>query len=81
MAGVQTGTILGHLLGSLEIKNHLDVGAAERYRKYYMGEGGGFPRVRAVVNLVNPKSLVVCLSIKGARKSELTNLLVGWMQI
>jgi len=26
--------------------------AAEWRREYYMGEGGGFPRVRAVVNLV-----------------------------
>jgi len=26
----------------------------ERHRKYYMGEGGGFPRVRVVVSLVSP---------------------------
>jgi len=44
-----------------------------------MGEGGGFPRVRAVVNFVNPKSPVICPSIKGVPESELTNLLVGWM--
>jgi hypothetical protein len=25
-------------------KSHSDVGAAERHRKYYMGEGGGFPQ-------------------------------------
>jgi len=31
---------------------HLDVGAAERRRVYYMGDGGGIPRVRAVVSLV-----------------------------
>jgi hypothetical protein len=30
-----------------------------------------------VVNLVNPKSPVACLSTKGAPESELTNLLVG----
>ncbi len=46
-----------------------------------MGEGGGFPRVRAVVSLVSPKSPVACLSTKGAPKSELTNLLVGLMQV
>jgi hypothetical protein len=46
-----------------------------------MGEGGGFPRVRAVVSLVSPESPVVCPSTKGAPKSEQTNLLVGWMQI
>ncbi len=46
------------------IKSHSDVGAAERRREYYMGEGGGFPQVRAVVSLVNPKSPVVCPSTK-----------------
>jgi hypothetical protein len=29
------------------------------YREYYMGEGGGFPWVRAVVSLVNPELPVV----------------------
>jgi hypothetical protein len=81
MARVQTGTISRLLLGSLRIKSHSDVGAAERHREYYMGEGGGFPRVWAVVNLVSPESFVVCPSTKGVPESELTNLLVGWMQI
>ncbi len=79
--GVQTGTISGLLLGSPGIKNHSDVGAAERRREYYMGEGGGFPRVRAVVSFVSRKLPVACPSIKGAPKSELTNLLVGLMQV
>jgi hypothetical protein len=39
-----------------------------------MGEGGGFPRVRAMVSLVNPESLVACPSTKGAPESDLTNL-------
>jgi hypothetical protein len=30
-------------------KNHLDVPSAWSCREYYKGEGGGFPRVRAVV--------------------------------
>ncbi len=30
----------------------LDVASVKSYRVYYMGEGGGFPRVRAVVSLV-----------------------------
>ncbi len=81
MAGVQTGTILGILLGSLGTKSHSNVGAVERRRKYYIGEGGGFPRVRAVVSLVSPESPMACPSTKGAPKNELTNLLVGWMQI
>jgi hypothetical protein len=43
-----------------------------------MGEGGGFPRVRAVVSLVSPKSPVAHPSTKGVPENELTNLwLVG----
>ncbi len=49
----------------------------ERHKEYYMGEGGGFPQVRAVVSLVSPESLVVCPSTKGAPESDVTNLLVG----
>jgi hypothetical protein len=65
-------------LGSLRIKSHLDAGAVERRRKYYMGEGGRFPQVQAVVNLVNPELPVACPSTKGAKESELTTLLVGF---
>jgi hypothetical protein len=46
-----------------------------------MGEGGGFPRVWAVVSLGSLELLVVCPSTKGALESELTNLLVGLMQV
>jgi hypothetical protein len=46
------GTVSGLQLGSPGKKSHLDVGSAEWRREYYMGEGGGFPRVRAVVCLV-----------------------------
>jgi hypothetical protein len=35
-------------------KCHLDVASAESCREYYMGEGGGFTRVRAVVSQVSP---------------------------
>jgi hypothetical protein len=35
----------GTFLGSLGTKSHLDVGATESHKVYYMGEGGGFPRV------------------------------------
>jgi hypothetical protein len=47
-----TGTISRLQFGSLRKKSHLDVAFAETCRIYYMGEGGGFPRVRAVVSLV-----------------------------
>jgi len=46
-----------------------------------MGEGGGFPQVRAVVSQVNPKLLVACPSTNGVPENELTNLLVGLMQV
>ncbi len=35
-------------------KSHLDVGSMANHRVYIRGEGGGFPQVRAVVNLVCP---------------------------
>jgi len=76
--GVQTGTILGFLLGSPKTKSHSDVGAVERRKEYYMGEDGGFPWIRAVVSLVSPELPVACPSIKGAPENELTNLLVGF---
>jgi hypothetical protein len=79
--GVQTETVSRLLLGSLGTKSHSDVGAVERHKVYYMGEGGGFPRVRAVVSQVNPELPVACPSTKGALECELTNLLVGLMQV
>jgi len=63
--GVQTGTVSGLFLGSPKIKSHSDVNAAERHIIYYMGEGGGFPWVRAMVSLMSPKLPVACPSIKG----------------
>jgi len=79
--GVQTGTVSGLLLGSPGTKSHSDVGATERHKVYYMGEGGGFPRVRAVMNQVSPELPMACPSTKGAPKGDLTNLLVGLMQV
>jgi len=51
---VQTETISGLLLGSPRNKSHLDAGAAKQCREYYMGEGGGFPRIQAMVSQVSP---------------------------
>jgi hypothetical protein len=44
--------ISGFPFGSLGTKNHLDVAPVERCKVYYKGEGGGFPRVQAMVSLV-----------------------------
>jgi hypothetical protein len=45
------------------------------------GEVGGFPRVRVVVSQVSLGLPVACPSTKGALEGELTNLLVGLMQV
>ncbi len=49
---------------SLGTKCHLDMGLVKRHKIYYKGEGGGFPQVRAVVNLMNPNLLVARLNTK-----------------
>ncbi len=46
-----------------------------------MGEGGGFLGVWAVVSLMSPELPVAYPSTKSAPECELTNLLVGLMQI
>jgi len=60
---------------------HSDVAHAGSYKEYYMGEGGGFPQVRAVVSLV-------CQSARGlsqhprVSRMQTSPLVVGfWMQI
>jgi hypothetical protein len=78
---VQTGTVSGLPLGSLRTKGHLDVAPVEWRKVYYMGEGGGFPRVRAMVSQVSPELPVACPSTKGTPECELTNWLVGLMQV
>jgi hypothetical protein len=57
--------VSGLLLGSPVTKSHSDVCAVGRHKEYYMGEGGGFPRVRAMVSFVNLELPVACPSIKG----------------
>jgi len=49
---IWTSTISGLLLGSPKTKSHSDASATEQRREYYMGEGGGFPWVQAVVSQV-----------------------------
>jgi hypothetical protein len=78
---VQIGTNSRLILGSFGTKNHSDVGAVERCKEYYIGKGGGFPRVRAVMNLVSLELFMACPNTKGVPKSDLTNLLVGLMQV
>jgi len=46
-------TLVISRFGSFETKCHFDVGLMEKHKVYYKGEGGGFPQVWAVVNLVS----------------------------
>jgi hypothetical protein len=48
-------------------KCHSDASAGERHKEYYMGEGGGFPRIRAVVSQVSSRLLVVCPNTKNVQ--------------
>jgi hypothetical protein len=50
------GTISGLHFGSPRNLCHLDVASMASCREYYMGEGGGFPRVRAMVSLMCPNA-------------------------
>jgi len=75
--GFQLGTVSGLLLGSPGKKNHLNVASIESCREYYMGEGGGFPRVRAVVSQVNPSCPWLVPTPKRCRMNS--NQLVGWI--
>jgi hypothetical protein len=49
-------------------KKPFGCGHVESYRVYYMGEGDGFPRVRAVVSLMSPESPMVVLALKVLQK-------------
>jgi hypothetical protein len=49
-------TLSGLHFGSPNKMCHSDVASATSRREYYMGEGGGFPRVRAVVSFVCPSA-------------------------
>jgi hypothetical protein len=46
---------------------HSDTSVVERRKKYYMGEGGGFPRVWVVVSQVSPRLPVACPSTKSVQ--------------
>jgi hypothetical protein len=76
VSGVQTRIISGLHCRSPRKKWHSDVASEESYREYYMGEGGGFSQVRAMVSQENPNcSWLVPTSVyKGVLECELTNL-------
>jgi hypothetical protein len=55
-SGSPAGIVSGLHFGSPNKMCHLDVASATSHKEYYVGEGGGFPRVRAVVSLVCPSA-------------------------
>jgi hypothetical protein len=67
---VPTLGISGLPLGSPRTKWHLGVDPVARHIVYYKGEGGGFPQVRAVVNLVNLCLLVARLCTKNIQTTH-----------
>jgi hypothetical protein len=65
--GTPTGIVSGLQLGSPGKKNHLDVASVESCKEYYMGEGGGFSWISAVVSQVSqvsPRLPVACSNTK-----------------
>jgi hypothetical protein len=63
---VSTLGISGLSLGNPGTKCHLSVGPIAKHKVYYKGEGGGFPQVRAMVNLMSPNLPMVRPSTKSA---------------
>jgi hypothetical protein len=71
------GTISRLQLGSPEKKSHSDVASAASCKEYYMGQGGGFPRIQAVVSQVSPRLPVACPNTKRVQNSS-NQLVVGF---
>jgi len=67
VSGVQTEIISGLHFGNLGKKCHSDASVVENRREYYMREGGGFPRVRAMVSQMSPRLPVACPNTKNVQ--------------
>jgi hypothetical protein len=61
---VQIEIVSRLLLESPGKKSHSDVASAESCKEYYMGEGGGFPRIWAMMSQMSPRLPVVCPNTK-----------------
>jgi hypothetical protein len=64
---VQTETVSRLHFGSPGKKCHSDASATMRRREYYMGESGGFLRVRAVASQVSPRLPVASPNTKNVQ--------------
>jgi len=67
ITGIPILGILGLPLGSPWTKCHLGASPETKHGIYYKGEGGGFPQVRAVMNLVSPCLPMVRLCTKSVQ--------------
>jgi hypothetical protein len=70
VSGLQLGTVSGLHFGNPNKMCHSDVASATNRKEYYKGEGGGFPRVRAVVSFVCPSA---CGKSQHQRVSRMLN--------
>jgi hypothetical protein len=66
VVGVPILGISGLQVGNLETKWHLGDGPVAKHKKYYKEEGGDFPQVRAMMNLVSPWLFMTRLCTKSA---------------
>jgi hypothetical protein len=72
--GSPAGTISGLHFGSPGNLCHSDVASATSRREYYMGKGGGFPRVRGRGESCVSKCPWQVLTPKGVPNAKLTRL-------
>jgi len=72
--GVQTGTVSELLLRNPGNKRHLDVGAVEQHREYYIAERWWLPPSPGRGESSDSILPVVCPNTKTVSKCELTNL-------
>jgi hypothetical protein len=75
------GTISGLHFWSPNKMCHLDVGSMASCREYYMGQGGGFPWVRAVVSLMCQSAHGLSQHPRVFPNAKLTSCVGFWMQI
>ncbi len=76
ISGSPAGTISGLHFESPKNLSHLDVVSTASCREYYMGEGGGFPWVRAVVSLVCSSAHGLSQHLRVFPNAKLTSC--GW---
>jgi hypothetical protein len=69
-SGSLAGTVSRLHFGTPNKMCHSDVASVTSHREYYKGEGGGFPRVRAMVSLVCPSA---CGKSQHQRVSRMLN--------